>query len=293
MLRNSERHYVRDATRRGRVLVVGDIHGQFEMFQRLLKLAEFDSAKDFVYALGDLIDRGPDSPAVLNWFASPGRSASLMGNHEAMMLDALDDFELGGIWWHNGGEWSRHVTPSTMHLYRCMACQMPMTAELVYPSDFRVGLIHANIRPGVAWSELENLGAKPGDFARDWDKIDSASALWGRSRFQADAFLRSVGDANTMSADRRESVWKNIQPVEGIDLVISGHSPIPNGLPRGRGNVLWIDTGAGNNGLLTAVDPYAWTYWQVGKEASENWGPLDLPDLAPIPESLRPISDQC
>jgi len=62
-------------------LIVGDIHGCFDEFQRLLDQAGL-ADDDGIIALGDLVDRGPDSPRVVDFFRNHPRARSLMGNHE-------------------------------------------------------------------------------------------------------------------------------------------------------------------------------------------------------------------
>lgn len=46
---------------KGRDLVIGDIHGHYDDFRRLLDEAEFNPSIDRVLCTGDLVDRGPDS----------------------------------------------------------------------------------------------------------------------------------------------------------------------------------------------------------------------------------------
>ena len=60
--------------------------------------------------LGDYVDRGPDSAGVVRtgWRPAPGAGCAivnLMGNHEHMMLAALDggDAEAAEHWLANGG----------------------------------------------------------------------------------------------------------------------------------------------------------------------------------------------
>lgn len=62
-------------------LVIGDIHGCYAELQELLGKAEI-SASDEIISLGDLVDRGPESPEVLGFFRSQPNARSLQGNHE-------------------------------------------------------------------------------------------------------------------------------------------------------------------------------------------------------------------
>jgi serine/threonine protein phosphatase 1 len=51
-----------------RQLFVGDIHGHYEALRQLWDLIS-PTSTDAVYFLGDLIDRGPDSAAVVDFVA--------------------------------------------------------------------------------------------------------------------------------------------------------------------------------------------------------------------------------
>ena len=74
---------------RGRDLVVGDIHGQRETFERVLETVGYSPEDgDRVLLVGDVIDRGPDSAGMLDWLRRDSVTC-IRGNHEQFMLDAL------------------------------------------------------------------------------------------------------------------------------------------------------------------------------------------------------------
>ena len=54
----------------GRDFVAGDVHGEFPTLERLLDQVGFETSRDRLFALGDLVDRGPDSAAALDWIES-------------------------------------------------------------------------------------------------------------------------------------------------------------------------------------------------------------------------------
>jgi serine/threonine protein phosphatase 1 len=62
-------------------LVIGDIHGCWNELQDLLEKAGLAS-EDTIISLGDMVDRGPETPRVLEFFRSQPNARSLMGNHE-------------------------------------------------------------------------------------------------------------------------------------------------------------------------------------------------------------------
>ena len=62
-------------------LVIGDIHGCFDEFQSLLDKAGLTD-EDVIVSVGDCVDRGPDTPAVLRFFQEKPNTRLIMGNHE-------------------------------------------------------------------------------------------------------------------------------------------------------------------------------------------------------------------
>ena len=81
------------------VSVVGDVHGCVALLKSLLP-----QLPGQVVLVGDLIDRGDESRAVLDFVIEQQDIVSLMGNHEAMLLAFLDDpIEAGKRWMRNGG----------------------------------------------------------------------------------------------------------------------------------------------------------------------------------------------
>ncbi len=66
---------------------IGDLQGCHEPLQRLLQRIDFSPSRDTLYLLGDLVNRGPDSLAVLRTVMQLGDSAhSLLGNHDLHLL---------------------------------------------------------------------------------------------------------------------------------------------------------------------------------------------------------------
>jgi len=88
--------------------IIGDIHGEVGLLERLLDgILKYDP-EELVF-VGDYIDRGPASKQVVDKILSlEGNVTCLMGNHELMMLDALEDMGIGGnpmeLWYYNGAE---------------------------------------------------------------------------------------------------------------------------------------------------------------------------------------------
>lgn len=101
---------------------VSDIHGCYGMYRELLRAIQFQP-DDTLYVLGDVIDRGPDGFKIMLDMAQRANVVGLMGNHEAMAIQALpgimrniqrirksnlteNETEALELWFRNGGELS-------------------------------------------------------------------------------------------------------------------------------------------------------------------------------------------
>jgi bis(5'-nucleosyl)-tetraphosphatase (symmetrical) len=67
--------------KKDRLIFVGDIHGCVDEFDELIEKLKYDPVHDRMILLGDLIDRGPNSVAVVNR-AMKMNLECVMGNHE-------------------------------------------------------------------------------------------------------------------------------------------------------------------------------------------------------------------
>lgn len=67
--------------------VISDLHGYpFEKLKKLLEKADFGD-DDFLYILGDVVDRNGDGGVeILTWLLSQPNVQLILGNHEAMLL---------------------------------------------------------------------------------------------------------------------------------------------------------------------------------------------------------------
>ena len=210
----------------GRDFVISDIHGCFDQLETALDRQGFDPAQDRCFAVGDLIDRGPNSPTALGWLAQPWFH-SCMGNHEAMLLAAQDDETIMLNWTLlNGGDWWDEADAALREQFLRTAAALPLAIE-IQASPGRVGIVHADVPAHLAWPAfLAALEAGDAE-ARN-------TALWCRDR--ADGWVQT--------------------PVAGIDRVVCGHTINANRKIRIVGNVWLIDTGAyaqASNGHLTVL----------------------------------------
>lgn len=209
------------ANGRGRDYVVGDVHGEFAQLDRALQKVRFDPRADRLFSVGDLIDRGRDSPAALRWLAKPWFHA-ILGNHEQMALQSVHDPDTL-FWWTrmNGGAWWLEQDDELRGRMLEAFAVLPLAIEVATPWG-RVGIVHADIPPKLSWDRFLAKLAKGNGRLRE-------TALWGRSRARGTV----------------------VAPVDGVDRIYCGHTPVDR--PRLVGNVHFIDTGACYNGRLTVL----------------------------------------
>ena len=95
-----------------RYLAIGDIHGCSIALNTLLNFIELRD-DDIIITLGDYVDRGPDSRAVIDLVLDLDRNYQLQplcGNHEVMLLDARARASWLRLWLENGGDAIPHPT---------------------------------------------------------------------------------------------------------------------------------------------------------------------------------------
>ncbi|GFF24294.1 putative metallophosphoesterase YNL217W [Aspergillus udagawae] len=76
-----------------RLVIVGDVHGMRKSLEALLVKVGFDKGKgDHLILTGDLVNKGPDSPGVVDLAVKLGASA-VRGNHDNAVLNAAAEIK--------------------------------------------------------------------------------------------------------------------------------------------------------------------------------------------------------
>ena len=237
-----------------RIYAIGDVHGRFDLLVSLLKQVERDQGcrppmETHVVMLGDYIDRGPQSRQVcelLQAMMSSPYFHALRGNHEQVMLEALDGSHIAlRHWLRFGGietlqSWG--VEPALIEMAQNDSdAELKVIEHLRYmvspalvdwlhglPSFRQLGdylFVHAGVRPRVALDE----------------QCDD-DLLWIR-----EPFLSS----------KARNPWCVVHGHSQSDVVDISHHRIG------------IDTGAYRTGILTAIgieDDRHWTI-QTGPDS--------------------------
>jgi serine/threonine protein phosphatase 1 len=224
-----------------RVYAIGDIHGCDHLFAALIDRIEADdaarsAADTTIVLLGDLIDRGPDSAAVIeraHGLAQRRKVRLLTANHEEVFLAALEgSISALRFFCRIGGEetiWSYGIAGDA---YRSMSFEDLLPAlQAAVPDHHRALLAMAEDQVRIGDYLFVHAGIKPG--------VDLSAQKPSDLRWIREPFLD----------DRR---WHGA-------MVIHGHtiSDVVDEQP----NRIGIDTGAYASGRLTAI----------GLEGAERW----------------------
>lgn len=167
----SHTHYARNTL--GRDIVVGDIHGHFEVLEQALDAIQFDPTCDRLFALGDLVDRGPNSPAALEWLQKPWFH-SVIGNHDLSHVLAAEREHIWNTWILDmiiptRDDWAANCAPPVYSALVAEFSRLPLAIS-IETSLGTVGLVHAELPHGYrTWDSFVH--------AIDTESIDEG-ALW-------------------------------------------------------------------------------------------------------------------
>jgi serine/threonine protein phosphatase 1 len=217
---------------RTRVYAVGDLHGRADLLDEIAGLLERDCvnapAETITILLGDYVDRGPQSAAVVGRLASgrfPTRLCALRGNHEAMLLRFLVEPRFLEFWRRNGGletlysygvDVSAAMRGEGYEAARAALCR-------ALPATHRAFLEATKLSATVGGYFFCHAGVRPHAPLADQSEDD---LLWARN-----GFLR-----------HEQSFGK---------IVVHGHTPVAR--PEVRANRINIDTGAFATSILTCL----------------------------------------
>jgi Calcineurin-like phosphoesterase len=216
-----------------RIYAVSDIHGCADILKNVFSavdhhLARAEPMRTLHVFLGDYIDRGPASRQTIDLLIERSRrheSIFLKGNHEAFLLEVLEDASRLEAWREYGGFqtlMSYGLAPS-MKPDRNEQHELVQALLLGMPNHHRH--FFSSLRPSFACGDFffAHAGVRPGVPLRRQREED---LLWIR-----DEFLQSEEDFGK--------------------FVVHGHTPVPK--PEIRPNRINIDTGAYATGILTLL----------------------------------------
>ncbi len=217
---------------RGPFDIVGDVHGCYEELTDLLGRLGYGLAEGIarhpqgrqVVFLGDLVDRGPDTPKALHLALSTVRAGAglcLLGNHDAKLLKALQGRSVRIT---HGLELSLAQLEGEPQRFRAAVATFLANLPSHYLLDgSRLVVAHAGLK--------EQLHGECSSRARGF-------ALYGQTTGEIDEYGLPV-----------RLDWA--QEYRGQAIVVYGHTPVRE--PTWTNRTIDIDTGCVFGGALTAL----------------------------------------
>jgi serine/threonine protein phosphatase 1 len=234
-----------------RILAIGDIHGCLTALDTLLD-AVAPEPDDQIIALGDYVDRGPDSRGVLDRLIAlyaGGRVVPLRGNHDVMMMEARKGRDLG--WLLVGGK-------QTLRSYGVTDSEIETLVE-----------------GGNGFGDPEELLAKIPQ--RHWQFLEEDCLPYYET--EKHLFVHANLYPYLPLEDQPDYMlyWeKLVEPNPHISgkTLICGHTRQKSGVPLNLGTSVCIDTNVYDGGWLTCLDVMSGYFWQANEQGETQTGCL-------------------
>lgn len=209
---------------KGKLWVVGDIHGCHTLFMNTLTQVGFNFENDLCVSVGDLVDRGPQNLECVGLLSQPWFT-SVRGNHEDLCIGGMHDESYKRCHISNGGEWFYMLDGQAMHNIAKTFAELPVVLEINHNGK-KYGFVHGHIEQND-WEEFKNTFAE-----KQQGRNPAELAMWGRDRLNPDA--------------------THYKRVTGVDAVFHGHSVVRQICKRD--NVYFVDIGSCFTGRLAVID---------------------------------------
>lgn len=210
----------------GRDFAVGDIHGCFSVLEKALEEASFDTSKDRLFCVGDLINRGTESERSLE-FLEKEWFYTVRGNHEHMFQEDValmnakgkdvvkDHFDQAGL------GWILSLSEEDQNTFIQAFDNLPYAIEVLTKEGGIIGITHAEVPENCSWQDFTQK-------LEEGDKRTLKNAILGRSRI-------TKAYKNGYDTDAG---------VSGVSKLFTGHSIATGRKASKMGNWFCIDTGA-------------------------------------------------
>ncbi|MCA9234696.1 MAG: serine/threonine protein phosphatase [Planctomycetales bacterium] len=227
------------AEKPGRTIAIGDIHGCATALAAMLEMFR-PQAADTVVTLGDVIDRGPDSRGVVQQLLrlrEQCRVVCILGNHEQMLLDAVEGLMPVQEWLHHGG------------------------AQALDSYGRGSGINSIDDEHVAFFRTWVDVFETPGEFfvhGNYWATRPLDRQPWRDLRWQS-------------------LHWHTPEPHRSGKTAVLGHTSNKQGRIVNLGHLVCIDTYCCGGGWLTALEPATGRVWQTQETGEGREGSLPAP----------------
>lgn len=225
-----------------RTLVIGDIHGGLRALHQIMERAMV-TPQDKLIFLGDYVDGWSQSPQVIDFLIElkiTHNIICILGNHDELLLEWLDNSADNLLWYKHGGEATVLAYEKVSSETKKKHIQFLQSLENYHLDEQNRLFIHAGFTNmnGVHYEYFPKL------------------FYWDRTLWETALALDKNMKTDDIQYPKRFTHYKE---------VYIGHTPVSRinqTIPVNRACVWNIDTGAAFKGPLTILDVDTKEFWQ-------------------------------
>lgn len=205
---------------------VGDLQGCLEPLQCLLEQVAFDPARDRLWLVGDLVNRGPQSLETLRYLYSIRDSlVCVLGNHDLHLLAAWRNIER-----LKKSDTLREIleAPDCEELLQWLRQQKLMH----YDEALHVALVHAGIAPQWSLKKALKCAAEVEEALRDDNRFEPfLDGMYGNDPAKWDSDLKGVTRLRVITNYFTRMRFctsegkLDLKSKEGLDTAPAGYAP--------------------------------------------------------------------
>ncbi len=252
---------------------IGDVQGCFDDLLRLLDKLDFDPELDQLWFTGDLINRGPNSLALLRFVKNLGGAAiSVLGNHDLYLLAAA----AGAVITRK-----KDTITEILNAPDCEELLFWLRHQPVFHHDADLGytMVHAGLPPQWDLDKAQRCATELEQVLQNFDYEDFFKHLyrpcptrwredltgWERLSFIANCFTQMKycdrkgrldlnGERRKLKGKKRSLPWFEVAGRASRKLcILFGHWAALDIRNPGKHCVHPLDTGCANGGRFTAL----------------------------------------
>lgn len=252
--------------------VIGDIQGCFRALKAVLREVQFNTTRDTLWAVGDLVARGEDSLSTLAFLYDLGPNfKTVLGNHDLHLLSVVNEIKKA----NPKDNLSALLASPKLPLFVDWLRQFPLAQQI----DDNTLLCHAGLYPFWSFTKALNLSKEVEHVLRSENYVDFLTHMYAkktgnwdnakrspyRLKFIVDAFTRMrYVDKNgqldfthkcaPIDAPKHLIPWYKIDNYKRLanQRILFGHWASLMG-NTGTNNIVGLDTGYVWGGKLTCL----------------------------------------
>lgn len=199
---------------------IGDLQGCYASLRALLEKVDFDSARDRLWLVGDLVNRGPDSLACLRFVRGLGtRATVVLGNHDLHLLAVAEGVSKPG---------KRDTIQPVLDAPDCDELLLWLRQQQLLHVEGNYLMVHAGLLPQWSLTQAIDLAGEIGAMLRGPTRRAFLTNMYGDEPDRWDEAL--TGNARQRLVTNAMTRMRILGDSDELDLAFKGTLA---SLPRG------------------------------------------------------------